>query len=192
MTPLVLRIVEGHLGTAFLVIVLAGSLALNVTLGWRLSEVRTKPTLGDASIGIDALPDISAISASGQRVTLPMSGGRPKVIFVLSPHCRWCVRNYANLLAIADARRDEYQLLAVLQDTDLNGLRTYLTAYPLPFEAFLLGPEPARHLTRATPSTLVVDAAGRVEAGWEGAFIGARAKEVQRFFNVALPDSTSK
>jgi hypothetical protein len=173
-------------GFLALAVALVGSLSLNVHQGWRLRALTAVQAKSGIKIG-GVLPEISARSVDGRHVVIGYP--RPSVVYVLSPNCIWCGRNYQNVLALAAASAGRYQWVGLAIDTDAAHLRQYLAKSPLPFEVFM--PEPPDLLervnVRGTPTTLVVSAQGEIREAWVGAFMTDRLAAVNSFFDVRLP-----
>ncbi len=186
MMPTVRSCLKDNVGLVALFSVLTASLSLNVALGWRLRGA--SPSLKRGGVQEQSLlPEIPAVDANGRRVVLSFAESRGTVLYVLSPSCRWCQKNSANIRALAAARGGDLRFVGL--STRRDRLPQYLAEHPVGFPVYSLESEA---LTRslgllATPQTVVVGTGGRVEKVWVGAFLPESQAEVERFFDVKLP-----
>jgi hypothetical protein len=166
---------------------LAASLALNVALGWKVQSLTARPATRPGGVQAGTvLPSIPVVGLDGASATLSFRDPRPTILYVLSPHCGWCTRNQANIAALARAhgRRFRFVGLSIARD----GLASYAERAQLGFPIFALAAERliAELDLQATPQTVVVSPAGRVERVWVGAYLQSQP-EIERFFGVELP-----
>jgi len=176
--------------TIMLILVLGGSLALNVRLGWKLrgleSTVAGLRTPYRLPSGV-TLPPIPATDLGGKPAVITYAGYPPTVLYVFAPPCRWCARNLANIQALASARGGTYRFVGLsLSDT---GLREYVAANNLRFPVYTrVAPEAIRALRLGgTPHTLVVSSEGKLLKNWVGAYGNDLQREIERYFDVRLP-----
>jgi hypothetical protein len=183
-------------GVLLLFLVLSLSLSLNVVLGWRIRALEATaqaPPRGGVKVGIH-WPVIGALDGEGRKIAIGYDASRPTIVYVLSPKCQWCKRNYRNVRALAEANKDRFRFVGL--STTSDGLTDHLLASPLPFPVFALDPADRRPadlgFLAATPQTLVVDRSGVVEKVWVGAFLDGSptAESVQSFFGIHLPGAT--
>lgn len=168
------------------------SLALNVSLGWRLRSLeqhayglsRIKRT--QAQIGM-FVPSLVVHNLSGDQQTLELVGKRPTVLYVFSPSCIWCEKNLENIRYIASQKHDGFVFIGLSNTPD--GLSHYLVKKPLSFPIYV-GAQPTNWNSidyEGTPQTLVIGKAGVVEHNWPGAYVGQTQAEIESFFGLSLP-----
>ncbi len=168
--------------------VLAGSLALNVVLGLRQTEPSTQIVRSGGVQAGDTIPPVPVTTSGAVR---PLQFARKTVLYVFSPTCDWCKRDYPNLMAIHAAAQGRFDFVGVTMNT--RQLPEYLAQHPFPgpvasVAEAALPPEFAKDL-KVTPQLLVVDEGGLVQRAWVGALMEMRRKEAEDFFGVALPDT---
>jgi hypothetical protein len=188
MLKIVVRFWNNHGGLATLVAVLAASLTLNVVFSWQLAGRPAAPRLAGIKLK-SRLPTIIATKLDGSPVTIDFRSGRPTVVYVMSSHCGWCQRNYANIVALANSAMPRYRFVGLAVNGTLDHLRASLSTKALPFDVFLVeqtkvGDQP---FLRATPTTLVVSPEGLIEQSWVGAYDASNLAAVGAFFSVGLP-----
>src|SRR6266498_4353230 len=132
MTSVVWRFLKTHASSIFLLSVLSASLALNVALGLKL---KGSPTARSGGVReYISLSSIPALDTSGRNVTIAFDDPRLTVLYVLSPSCYWCARNYAKMTSLAQAKSDEYRFVG-LSNTETD-FRKYVAATPFSFTVF--------------------------------------------------------
>lgn len=177
----------------FLLALLSLSLGTNVLLGvgfLRLSagggpqaaapERRTLP------IGKELPPLEAQRLGGGPEVIRYDPAGRPTLIYVFTPSCSWCARNLANFRALIDDAKDDYRIVGVSLDPEVEtylketalDLPVYINASTATLTAYELG---------STPQTIVVSPEGKVLKSWVGAYGGSLQKEVESVFGLRLP-----
>jgi hypothetical protein len=168
--------------------VLAGSLALNVVLGWKLGPWKSvrSPRSPAPEVGT-VLPPLVVSDLQGRQQTISFRGGRSTVLYVFAPGCSWCRRNIANICRLSTSNAKAYRFIGLSLST--RDLDKYLFAYPHPFPVFVSArAELARALgLGVTPQTIVVTAEGKVWKNWLGAYDGEVQKEVEEYFGRRLP-----
>lgn len=178
---------------AFLIILLAASLSLNVVLGWKMTRQYRLPETENQLVEGMPVPPITVSSVSdNRRVTITYRNtDKPTVLYLLTPSCQWCTHNLKNINTLASLRGDSYHFVAVsLTDA---GLKEYLDANKFEFPVYKnVSPEEARQLgLGSTPQTIVVSPDGKVLKNWVGAYGEALQPEVENYFGVSLPGLTS-
>ncbi len=111
----------------------------------------------------------------------------PTVLYVWDPNCGWCLRNQANVLALARQTRDRYQLVPVsisrLEPVDSSWLEEFAgLVYHAPTEA-----SKRAYSLGGVPRTIVISQAGTVEKLWRGAYVEEVCREVENYFGIRLP-----
>jgi hypothetical protein len=144
--------------------------------------------LGGIQLGAE-FPDLVGVSLEGSAVSLNLKRDKPTVLYVMSPTCGWCRRNYPNVVALAKKAMGDYYFVGVSTTGTIAELRAHLKELPLPFEVFLLDREKLGQLVyfRATPTTLVLSPQGLVAKAWIGAYQDSSENEVNKYFALSLP-----
>ena len=183
---------NNHGGTVALVAVLCLSLGMNVVLARRLRALEAR--LPETGIEINSpMPTLIGTALDGTPMKVSFKRSKPTILYVISPKCVWCRRNYENVLALARGTEHRYNIVGVSIAGDLADLQAHLKAAPLPFEVVLIDQTrmKAQAFLRATPTTVVVSADGLIVRAWVGAFQGVHVEEVGEFLGVALPGLNS-
>jgi hypothetical protein len=180
--------VARNLGFIFSAGVLIASLSLNVVLARRLSALTRPPAPPVAGVHAgDAVSALPILTAPGEARQLTFD--RPTLLYVFSPNCGWCRRDYQNLLALHRARGETHRFIGVTLDS--TNLSEYMKTHPFPGDMFVLDPArltPAMKTTLGlTPQTVVVRAGGIVEQAWPGALTGPREQAAEKYFGIQLP-----
>src|SRR5262245_53228090 len=141
-----------------LLLVLGGSLTLNVWLGWTVKAQLRPAPIGGIKIG-SLVKDLPARVVGGADTTLKLAANRPSVLYYVSPTCGWCERNYESVLAVAGSSAGEnFAWYGIVRSDDEPRLAEHLKKRPLPFPVYLVDNERLLELElRATPTTLVVN-----------------------------------
>lgn len=174
-----------NLGSIILLLVLSGSLCLNVALATKL-RTALAPHVGGVKIGAN-LASVPVIDSSGNRRHLRLDDGRWSVVYILSPSCVWCARNLNNIRAMARGSGSKYRFIGL--STTSSKLSEYLKSTPLPFPVLAADSSrlPDGLDLSGTPQTIVVAPNGRVRKVWRGALQGAPRSDAEAFFHIALP-----
>lgn len=175
----------------FVGLLLAVSLALNVALGWSLWALRRSAAEASQSGPVGgALSIVSLWDLNGDQREVHFDSGKPTVIYVLSPTCRWCDRNMDNIKALANARSETFRFVGL--SLDERGLREYVQRSGLQFSVYSI-----RHSNilselqlGSTPQTIVTLPGGTVAKNWIGAYDGELRHEIEKYFQVDLPGLT--
>jgi peroxiredoxin len=171
------------------------SLIANVVLGLALLRLAGRPWPSPAmrserasvpAVG-DQLPSLEARGKDTHREVLTFEPrGRPTLLYVFAPTCRWCARNLDNAKVVFAAAANTYRIVALSLAPEAG---TAASDFPANVQ-ILVEPSPAAyepyHLG-STPATLVISPEGRVLQAWVGAYTGDIGKEVESHFGVALP-----
>jgi len=167
---------------------LAASLSLNVGLGWRVQALTaTRRALRPGGIRVGTtLTSIPVLDRRGQRGTISFRGQPQTVLYVMSPLCAWCEKDYDNIRVLAAERGSGFRFVGL--STTADKLDQYLLVRPLPFEVYVAGSRGLPNLDlSATPQTVVVRPDGVVDEAWVGALSAERRDEAERFFGLKLP-----
>jgi len=172
--------------SVLVLVILAGSLSLNVALGWRARPSARPRALSGVEVG-SLMSAIPVLDANGKHTELRFDSDRPTVLYLLAPECIWCRRNEANIRTLASAASDRYHFVG-LSTQPLN-INEYRRATQLPFPVYSISSRDeaaARHLV-GTPKTMVIASNGKVTAAWGGAYQSAMKQEVEDYFKTKLP-----
>jgi len=171
--------------------VLSMSLAWNVLLLWKAQANTTVATPGARlDLAVDTvIPPLSTLRLDGQPHQVRFGGPLPTILYVLSPTCTWCDRNYDNIVAIGRAKKQDFSFVGLSTGHDLEVLKRYNQTNPLPFDVFLIESDDlVRSVGLAvTPQTALLDTGGRVQRVWSGAMFAQQKDDAERFFGLALP-----
>jgi hypothetical protein len=168
----------------FLLLLLAASLSGNVYLGRLLLRPPGAPAPPLAKGA--AVPPLPVTSLDGRPQTVSYEG-QPTVLYVFSPTCPWCRRNIPNLKQLVQSAGARYRFIGLSLDD--KGLAAYVTENQLPMPVYTKISDESRAQYRlgGVPQTIVVSSRGTVLQVWNGAFVGDTQREVEGFFEVALP-----
>jgi hypothetical protein len=184
----------GKAYVAALVGMLGASLALNVSLGWKVRRLGHYPAGAPVLVAPQAGSRIpgafTAVDVKGNQETIALTGTRPTVLYVFSPVCRWCAANLANLTALVVARGRAYRFVGISLASFHLG--EYIREHNLGFPVYT---RPGGQIVRAlhlgnTPQMIVVSPSGSVTADWVGAYGGTARLSVEKFFHIHLPGIT--
>jgi peroxiredoxin len=164
---------------------LALSLGLNVYLGIKIGSVQAAP---DPVLvpGAEA-PRLEAENLKGGKVRLDWSvGTQPTLLYVFSPSCVWCQRNFANFDVLSHARRSNYRIIGL--STTSEGLNRYVESHGISYEIYA-NPDVIKNkdFLIGTPATFLISPSGVVEAVWRGAYTGKTKDEIEAKLAVHLP-----
>jgi hypothetical protein len=183
----VMQLAGQQRGSLLLLAVLTCSLSLNVVLGLKLRAIEpivVRPAGIQAGDDLPAFPGLS-LDGSATAVTF----GRPTLLYLFSPLCEWCQKEYANLVAISQAASPRFDVVGVARTE--RSLKEYLVDHPFPGRVVIAArdtmPEAIQRDFGLTPQLVVVAAGGEVQRAWSGALFGATVQEVELFFGVTLP-----
>jgi hypothetical protein len=177
--------VARRVGACALPAALTLSLAVNIALSRQL-RAATRVDGRTPAVGAVVGP-INVRTIDGTRVTLAFTSSRmPTILYYFDPSCRWCERNWNNVVTLAGATQARYRFVAISTATELQ---PFVARQRLPVEVYG-GLDPADRRAMGlggTPHTVVLSADARVLASWVGAFDTRVQDKVQRYFGVALP-----
>jgi peroxiredoxin len=115
----------------------------------------------------DVVPEFVAAETGGTQATVALAGSeRPTLIYVFSPTCHWCGRNWLNVNALAGRLRQSHRIIGV--SLSARRLAEYAQKARIPFPVYSvdmerpLGPD-KKLFSAATPETLLVDTNGKVQ-----------------------------
>ena len=176
---------------ASVAVALAVSVGLNVLLPHRVRSLNHEQSarFADRLLKIGAVvPPIAAKRLDGQQEMISYYGAKgPTVLYIFTPPCTWCARNWDNLKALLDKMDTQYRFIGLsLSD---EGLTEYVAKNGLRLPVYSgLSPETEKtYKLGSTPQTLVVSPDGKVLQDWVGAYVGEQKSQVEAFFHVTLP-----
>lgn len=179
-------------------ILLATSCAGNLVLGERVTALSRTVNSLTARPALETgikIPSLSVTGVDGRRVELTFDGARKQtIIYVMSPTCNWCLRNRANIRALAEGVAGKVNIVgvSVAPAADKNfSIFVENQAQPFPIYAGLSDLVSRRLRLRSTPTTILLSSDGVVIKFWEGAFASKVGEEIQQYFGVALPGLAS-
>jgi hypothetical protein len=192
---------SAYRGDYVVLTLLACSLALNAFLGARAWT--RGATLAAASTSVPARPEpglgatvppIDCETLERRPVRLGAEDGdrRPLLLYVFTTKCPWCLRNVANLNALAAAAHGRFRVAALALDDDSDAIARYAAAHALTLPVYT---RPSAQTIGdyglgSVPLTLVVSPEGRLLQRWHGAYTGPSRQEIEDFFGVSLPGLT--
>jgi hypothetical protein len=169
-------------------VLLASSGVVNILLAREVSSLRLAfQSRGELGIG-DSVQPIIAHSLDGTPATITFSGhALPTILYVFSPQCVWCTRNFDNIKAIENGVKGKYRFIGLSMST--ISLEEYITGNNLSFQVYK-EPDPRSIIDfklSGTPQTLVISQDGKIVKNWYGAYSGDQKMDVEKFFGTSLP-----
>jgi peroxiredoxin len=172
--------------------ILAGSLSLNVVLGFKVRTLRGMTRFPEPAMRLGpgtAVPTLELNDIGGRKVTLRLSDPtqRTVVLYIFTPSCGWCKRNLANITTLAGLAGSRYRFIGVSLTSD--GLANFATSHDLRFSVYSVRSRAVANRLGlgATPQTVAVSRAGKVLVSWVGAYGGSVLSAVEAYFRVPLP-----
>jgi len=184
----------GGAADSLVLALLAVSLAINVYF-LRRNATELWASIGGATrrgivVGT-SLPPLVAKGVDGQIRTVRFEQvSRPTVVYVFSPRCSWCTRNYPNIRRVTSQRARAYRFVALALSDSPDEVTDYMKRLPLVESEVLLSPTSETRKAwqfGGTPETYALDTQGTVLRHWKGAFAGSTVTEIESFFGVTLP-----
>jgi hypothetical protein len=163
------------------------SIALAASLGTNVWLVRhaQRPVPSRALLEGTHVPAFTALEPSTRRQTTIAYEGteRHTVLYVVSPNCTWCKRNLDSIRALVRDKKDAFRFVGLsLTEENLDA-----QVEDLPFPVYAGVSEAVREIYRLRSTPIVVSPDGRVVRTWTGAYVGRTQKEIEGYFQVALP-----
>ena len=160
----------------------------NITLRGQLAgKAKTVDATANSLRGGESLAGFVGTDSGGHQYTLEYKNdGRKHLLLFFSPHCPYCVQQaplWRDVLDQLDSNRfsvigvvgDKEDRSAVAVHVEELGYSKTKTALPI---VFLSDEALARYKLVATPTTLLISDAGKVEHVWVGKWDEAKANEV--------------
>lgn len=175
-----------------LLMLLAGSLALNVWLGLPRRAGPDGATHPPSSLPAGTrLPPLSGRTLDGRPFRIDPGATHTETgVYVFSARCSWCERDLDNIRTLAGRRGDRIRFLAVSTGPeDLRSLREYAKAVALNLEVVSDVPteQRAAYSMDGTPQLLVLGNDGRLRKVFKGALQAGTLEEAEAFFGLDLP-----
>jgi len=167
------------------------SVAMNVILTQRIksSQYRIEALTGRGHLAPGTrVPDIDGKRPDGTPLTLEFAKtGKPTILYLFSPLCHWCNRNFDNMMALYHATKNQYVFVGV--SLSPNGVKDYVQSHAIDYPVVMDISTSLRQTYKfsATPTTIVVSTDNVVIKEWSGAYDGAVHKEVEGYFKTKLP-----
>jgi hypothetical protein len=134
------------------------------------------------------LPAIDVVSAGAQEMRLEYNAqSLPTILYYFSPSCGWCERNWNSVSALERATRGRYRFVAVTTAGE-TARRDRASRLPVPTYWGLSESQRLAHEFAGTPHTVAVSPDGRVLQSWSGAYVRNVRVDVERYFQVQLPE----
>jgi cytochrome c biogenesis protein CcmG/thiol:disulfide interchange protein DsbE len=134
------------------------------------------------------VPDIEGKSPDGIPFTLEFAKmGRPTILYLFSPSCHWCSRNFDNMMALYQTTKSQYAFVGVSLSS--NGVKDYVRSHTIDYPVVMDISTSLRQTYKfsATPTTVIVSTDNTVMKQWSGAYDGAMHKEIESYFKTKLP-----
>lgn len=172
---------------AFTLTLLSVSILMNVFLAARVHRLiaeLTPPPPDVVAAGVK-VATVEAKGLDGKKVSIGFSDAdRPAVLYVFSPSCKWCAKNYNNLTKLYAMKQNDYRFVGIsLASEDLP---EYVTAKKFPLRVIQqVSSQNIRNLhLNETPETIVVDRTGTVTKAWAGAYTAKMCREIEAYFGL--------
>lgn len=159
----------------------------NFTLRRQLSAVAKRAEAPDALKVGETVGPITGKDLNGQPFEVSyQKEGRRHLLLYFSPNCSYCVQQAAQWREVLDkVDGGSVSVVGVVREGEdrqtvlahAEGAGYFKTRTPLPI-AFFDGAALARYKLTATPTTLLIDDAGKVEQSWVGKWDEEKAGEV--------------
>ncbi len=170
-------------------LLLLASIGLNSYQSWKLQQLQSNVLEVDGESLFKAnemAPDLTLVDQSnGEKVNLTHDGQKPTLIYVTSPTCIWCQRNAANVEALVKAIRTKYRIVIIA--TRPVGASTSEAVPQVGIPIYAVAAESKTALRGGTPQAIAIDAYGKVDKVWRGAFVDRTKRDIESVFGVSLP-----
>ena len=170
----------------FVLVLLSLSLGLNVKLAWQVKATTSPPQ--HTKVGVQ-VPSFSATDLEGHTADLSFNTGKPTLIYYIDPECRWCKANAASFSTLAHLIGNKVQVMVLSKRAEKMG-QFLAESHSPEARVLIINSQRLIHdlsLT-GTPQTFFVGATGRVEHHWLGAYSGHNRTDIEKTFDVHLPD----
>ncbi len=140
------------------------------------------------------VPPLVAQRVSGETATIDFGENQKTILFVFTTGCAPCERTGPKWKLIESAcAHKKCRSFALSLGTDNSKSAAFISAYGLQSEVLtnLSSQTRAAYQLSLTPLTIVVDAQGKVERIWPGAFNDDMTSDAERYFGVSLTGTAS-
>ena len=145
------------------------------------------PAKRDALVNT-SVPPLEVRDAGGAIRTLGVAKTAWKtVVYVYSPDCAWCVENASDVKFLAEHASRTWRFVGVSLAS--GGVPDFMRQREVSFPMYGEPSAETRSAYRmgATPQTIVVSPAGKVEKDWYGAYRGSVRTDVEAYFGLRFP-----
>lgn len=174
----------------FVLALLVGSLGLNLKLAWQLKALQP-PIRLDKTLG-KHVGNFQAADLAGGVRNISFDVGKSTLVYYIDPECKWCKANAKSFNKLANkAELDDVRVIVLSPRAEK--MEEFLSESHLPPDkVYVLRTDSlSRELgLTGTPQTFLVGANGKVERHWIGAYDGHNRNEIEKTFNLNLPDIT--
>jgi len=174
-----------------MIALLLGSASINILLALKVKSEQRKVELVKTENRLQigrAVPDITGESPEGISTEINFPDiKRPTILYVFTPTCIWCKRNFNNMMVLRHGVENQYAFIGISLTQD--GIREYVAQHAIDYPVVSRIPEATKVIYRmgGTPSTIVVSADRKVLQVWTGAYSGPLKKEIEQYFKIQLP-----
>jgi peroxiredoxin len=163
-------------------LLLAVSLGGNVYLMLKL-QLAPRSSAPSVLVGTK-LPKLAVEEVGGAKAAIDWAGDtRPTLLYVFSPACVWCKRNFENFDALTRQRQADYRI--IMLSTTSDGLKEYVAEHKLAWPVYANAAKD--EIANITPTTFVISPDGIVKEAWPGAYIGKMKDDIEAKLAVYLP-----
>jgi len=171
------------------VLMLCVSASLNVYL---LKRAQQLAHMVNSSQGIPigtVMPPIRVVRPDGQESVITYADARRgTILYVFSPSCASCIHNEPSIRSLSSQTVGLYRSIGLL----LSAPADRGSGAALGISTFVVSADSIRLFNLGTtPETIVISPDGLVQGVWRGTFSGIIHDEVERFFNVRIPEPFS-
>ena len=133
-------------------------------------------------------PVIKANTLDGKEVSISYGTDRKHtVLYVFSPSCSWCRRNWDNAKTLAKDASKTSRFFGLALNA--NNLQEHINSNQVNFPVYkdLSSSAISGLELGSAPQTIVISPSGKVIKNWIGAYSGDIQREIEKFFGVKLP-----
>lgn len=133
--------------------------------------------------------EMAAIETVGTAPIELLNQSKPTLLYVFHPLCHFCAMNHESVNTLAHAVSQNINVIGLALQQ--QGLGEYLKRHPMSFPIYVVSQKFAiQWKLVGTPETIFVGIDGKVRNSWPGAYVGSTRSELERDFEVSLPDIT--
>lgn len=179
-----------------MVALLLGSASINILLALKIKSEQRKVELIKAENRLQtgrSVPDIIGKSPEGVSTEIDFPDmKRPTILYVFTPTCIWCKRNFNNMMVLRHGVGNRYAFIGISLTQD--GVREYVARHAIDYPVVSDISEATKIVYKmgGTPSTIVVSADRKVLQVWTGAYSGPLKREIEQYFKIELPGLSEK